>query len=73
MQLIIHRRPAVSARIGFGKTHLYELIGQGEFPAPIALSKRAVGWLSSDVDAWIEARAKGRAWSDVLADREARQ
>lgn len=71
MQTIIHRRPAVSARIGFGKTHIYEMIGRGEFPAPIMLGRRAVGWLSDDVDAWIAARAEGKAWSDVVAHREA--
>lgn len=71
MQATIHRRPAVSARVGFGKTHIYEMIARGEFPAPISLSKRAVGWLSSDVDAWIEARSRGREWSEVVAEREA--
>lgn len=30
------------------------------FPQPFALGKRAVGWLESEVDTWIEQRAAKR-------------
>nr|WP_010597693.1 AlpA family phage regulatory protein [Rickettsiella massiliensis] len=34
------------------------MVAKGEFPKPIKLGKRSVGWLESDVDAWIEACIK---------------
>lgn len=45
-------------RTGLSRSTLYNLIKEGKFPAPIPLGARAVGWLSSDVDAWIESRVK---------------
>jgi prophage regulatory protein len=32
----------------------------GRFPKPIQLSTRSVGWLLSDVDAWLAAKAAAR-------------
>lgn len=52
----IMRLPAVQRRVGLSRSQLYVLIGRGEFPAPVKLGARAVGWLESSVDAWIEAR-----------------
>jgi len=34
-------------------------VAQGKFPQPIRLGARAVGWLSSEVDAWIREKVKG--------------
>jgi len=37
------------------------MIGRGEFPAPVKLGARAVGWRRSDIEAWLESRPA--AWS----------
>lgn len=50
------RLPEVRRRVGYGRAHLYSLIGQGHFPKPIRLGVRAVAWDSDEVDAWIAAR-----------------
>ena len=44
--------PEVEASIGFKRSHIYELIKQGQFPAPVAIgtSRR---WKESSVQAWI--------------------
>lgn len=55
-QLQILRRPQVTARTGFPRSTLYLKIARGEFPKPIKLGARAVGWLASDVEAFIAAR-----------------
>ena len=55
-QTVILRLPAVRARVGLGKTKLYDLVKSGEFPAPIQLSKRAVGWRSDHIDQWLKSR-----------------
>lgn len=41
------------ARVGLGRSTIYRRIGEGTFPAPKNLGGRAVGWLESDVEAWI--------------------
>jgi prophage regulatory protein len=49
----ILRFAEVSRRTGLGRTSIYEGIREGTFPAPVKLTKTAVGWRSTDIDAWI--------------------
>lgn len=54
----ILRMKDVTEKIGLGKTTLYKMIEQGRFPRPFPLNgsevlTSPVGWLESDVDAWI--------------------
>jgi prophage regulatory protein len=37
-------------------TSIYLKISEGTFPSPISLGGRSVGWLESEIDAWIEER-----------------
>lgn len=50
----IRRRHDVEAQTGLPKSSLYALIAKGDFPKPIKIGARAVGWLDRDVNAWIE-------------------
>lgn len=53
------RRRAVETMVGLKKTALYEMMKRGEFPRPVrlgGLGARPVGWLESEVQAWISAR-----------------
>jgi len=52
----ILRRPAVEAKTGLSRSTIYEMMSRGEFPKPIQLGKRAVGWPESALDAWLESR-----------------
>jgi prophage regulatory protein len=56
----IIRLPQVLQRTGLSRSTIYTLIKDGQFKAPISLGRRAVGWLSSDVDEFIESRAASR-------------
>lgn len=56
MSQAILRLPQVKNRCGLGRSCIYEKISRGEFPRPISLGARAVGWLESEVDAWLAAR-----------------
>jgi prophage regulatory protein len=49
----ILRLPEVKARVGLSRSTLYLRIGEGTFPKPISLGARAVGWLESDIEAWV--------------------
>jgi prophage regulatory protein len=51
----------VCARVGLGETCLRKLMAQGQFPTHFKLGVRAVGFLESDIDQWIAARAARRS------------
>lgn len=50
------RLPQVEARVGLRKSSIYDAVRRGEFPAPLRLSRRAVCWPESSIDAWIASR-----------------
>ena len=52
----ISRLPNVIKKTGLSRSTIYTLISQGEFPKQIKLSTRTIGWLDSDIDAWLDAR-----------------
>lgn len=56
--LTILRRKQVEARTGLSRSTIYERIKAGTFPAPINLGEKAVGWIESEIDAWLNARIK---------------
>lgn len=56
----ILRRAEVEARTGFKRAHIYSLIKEGRFPKPVPLGVRAVGWISTEVDQWINDRLQAR-------------
>ncbi len=57
----ILRKPHVLSAIGMGNTWLHEAVKRGEFPAPIKLGVRAVGWRRTDVECWLASREKKAA------------
>ena len=42
----------VKNQVGLGRSAIYDKIKRGDFPAPIHLGARAVGWLSDEICAW---------------------
>lgn len=38
---------------GMGRSWTYEAIRRGDFPSPVKLGARAVGWRRSDIEAWL--------------------
>lgn len=54
----ILRARAVVAKCGLPISSVYELMEQGEFPKPIVLSKRRVGWVLSEVEDWLRQRIR---------------
>lgn len=43
-------------RVGLSKSTIYKMIKAGNFPPPKQLGMRSVGWLESDIQAWIDSR-----------------
>jgi len=48
------RLPAVIERTGFSRSWIYELINQKQFPQPVKIGSRAVAFIESEIDQWIE-------------------
>ena len=50
--------------VGISKSVLYEMIGREQFPRPVRISLRAVGWRQRDIDDWLESLppATGENW-----------
>ncbi|MBT8460497.1 MAG: AlpA family phage regulatory protein [Boseongicola sp.] len=49
----IWRKPKVLAAIGMGNTWLYQAVARGDFPNPVKLGSRAVGWRRTDIETWL--------------------
>ena len=49
----ILRLPGVRARTGLSRSSIYLRISQGRFPKPVSLGERAVGWVESEVNEWL--------------------
>lgn len=49
----ILRLPTVKKRTGLSRSTIYLRISKGEFPPPISLGERAVGWIEEDINNWL--------------------
>jgi len=58
MEYRIIRRTEVLFMTGLATSTLYAKMQAGEFPRPIKLGRRAVGWKSNDVELWITQRSE---------------
>lgn len=55
----ILRRAAVERLTGLPRSTLYAKVAAGEFPKPIKLGARSVGWFERDIAAWQETLSGG--------------
>ena len=53
---VILRRTQVQARTGISRSGIYQKMADGEFPQSSSLGPRAVGWLESSINDWIQSR-----------------
>ena len=58
MSYSILRLAEVTAITGLSRSTIYERIKAKSFSQPISLGERAIGFVSIEVDEWIEARIK---------------
>ena len=54
------RLPEVISRTGYKRSNIYQLMNLGDFPKSVQLGPRAVAWLSSEIDQWIDDRINER-------------
>ena len=58
--LKIIRKPAIFSKVGLSDPTIWRLERIGEFPKRIKLSSNSVGWLSTEVDQWLQKKAAAR-------------
>ena len=56
MVTTILRLPTVKNRTGLSRSSIYLRLSEGQFPKPISLGARAIGWIESDIEGWIKDR-----------------
>lgn len=56
-QMLIYRRETLLRMLDISKSTLRNWMLEGDFPHPIQLGPRAVGWKAAQVHAWLETRA----------------
>jgi prophage regulatory protein len=56
--LAMLRFSEVLALTGFCRSQIYKLIARGEFPHPISLGRRAIGWIRAEVVLWLAERVR---------------
>lgn len=52
------RRRELESVIGLSRSTIYAMMATGEFPRPIKLGSRAVGWRLDDIDQWFATRSQ---------------
>jgi prophage regulatory protein len=59
----ILRLPQVKQITGLSRSSIYEFMNKGFFPKSISLNNngRAIGWLQSDIENWIDSRIKSQS------------
>ncbi|CAI0969464.1 helix-turn-helix transcriptional regulator [Serratia quinivorans] len=50
------RLPEVQRRTGYSKAWLYRLMSQGEFPTSVKIGTRAIAFVESEIDEWVDQR-----------------
>ena len=50
----ILRRHSVEQLIGLSCSSIYSMMARGDFPKPIKIGRRAVGWREQDIKEWLE-------------------
>ena len=60
MEQHILRLPTVKAITGLSRSTIYLRMSEGTFPEKISLGSRAVGWLASEIQQWLDERISSR-------------
>jgi predicted DNA-binding transcriptional regulator AlpA len=46
----------IQARLGIGRSAVYSLIHEQDFPTPVVINSRTLRWFSIDFEKWLEAK-----------------
>lgn len=60
MTAAILRLPEVKGKTGLSRSTIYDKVQRRQFPAPVKIGERAVGWVESEIEAWVRTRIEAR-------------
>jgi prophage regulatory protein len=63
----------IMQRTGKSRSSIYQAIKDGTFPKQINIGARSVGWLASEVEAWIDCCIEQRRQTLVVEEFKASQ
>ena len=66
----ILRLPQVMARTGLSRSTIYLRISKGQFPRPISLGGRAVGWIEEEINSWLDEQIKASRMAQTEGGHE---
>ncbi|MDC0520940.1 AlpA family transcriptional regulator [bacterium] len=52
------RRSQLEERLGLTRSSIYKMMDDGEFPRPMKIGRRAVGWRADEIAQWLERQQK---------------
>jgi prophage regulatory protein len=58
--ILLSREDLCSRGIKYSRAQLWRKVKDKTFPAPVRLGENKIAWLSTEIDAWIEAIAAAR-------------
>jgi len=53
---LVYRVADVTRLVGLSKTTIYALLAKGDFPRPVRITDKIVGWRAEDVAVWVRDR-----------------
>jgi len=52
--------------VGLSRSSIYALKASGNFPNSFMLGKRAVAWLDSEIQSWVDLKTQGKIWKEQV-------
>jgi len=59
-KITLLRLDDVKNQTGLGRSIIYKMIGEGQFPIPVKITSKSVAWPSNEVDNWITSKINER-------------
>ena len=60
MSSTLIRLPEVQRRTGYSRAWLYRLLSENRFPKPVKIGSRAIAFVESEIETWINERIAER-------------
>ena len=52
----ILRMPQVLEQVNLSRATIYKMIRRSEFPKPVQIGQRSVGWIVEEINSWLQSR-----------------
>ena len=60
MNVNVLRLNKIKEKTGLSRSNIYRKVANGEFPKPISLGGKAIGWIENEINEWINGKISER-------------